>query len=83
MTRDYIAGTMAMANAGSNTNGSQFFITLADIDLPKKYTIFGIVTSGSDIVKKISNVPVTRNPGGEMSLPTVDVHINSVTIGEE
>ena len=41
--RDYIAGTLAMANGGPNTNGSQFFITLSDLSgrLPKNYTIFG------------------------------------------
>lgn len=83
VTRDYIAGTLAMANAGpdTDTNGSQFFITLADlVSLPKNYTIFGIVTSGSDVVKKIGDVPVTRSPSDEISLPTVDVHINSITI---
>jgi cyclophilin family peptidyl-prolyl cis-trans isomerase len=82
VTRDYVAGTLAMANAGPNTNGSQFFITLADLNLPKNYTIFGIVTSGFNIVEKIGDVPVTRAPGGEMSLPTVDVLINSITIEE-
>lgn len=83
VTRDYVAGTLAMANAGPNTNGSQFFITLANLNLPKNYTIFGIVTSGFDVVEKIGNVPVTIAPGGEMSLPTVDVHINSVSIVEK
>jgi len=83
VTRDYVAGTLAMANAGPNTNGSQFFITLADLNLPKNYTIFGIVTSGFNIVNKIGDVPVTVAPGGEMSLPTVDVIINSITIEEK
>ncbi len=82
VTRDYIAGTLAMANAGPNTNGSQFFITLADLSgrLGKNYTIFGLVTAGADVVQKIGNVPVTGSPGGEVSSPTVDVHINSVVI---
>ncbi len=81
VTRDYVTGTLAMANAGPNTNGSQFFITLADlVSLPKNYTIFGIVTSGIDVIKKIEDVSVTRAPGGEISLPTVDVHINSIAI---
>ncbi len=83
VTRDYVAGTLAMANAGPNTNGSQFFITLADLNLLKNYTIFGIVTNGFDVVKKIGDVPVTANPSGEMSVPTVDVHIDSVTIEEK
>lgn len=51
----YKEGVLAMANRGPNTNGSQFFIMLADNDsLPKNYTIFGKVTSGMDVVKKIS-----------------------------
>jgi cyclophilin family peptidyl-prolyl cis-trans isomerase len=85
VTRDYVASTLAMANAGANTNGSQFFITLVDLSgqLPKKYTIFGLVTSGFDVVQKIGDVPVTRAPGGELSLPSVDVHIDSITIEEK
>ena len=50
----YLAGVVAMANRGPNTNGSQFFIMLADnTTLPHNYTIFGKVTSGMDVVKKI------------------------------
>jgi cyclophilin family peptidyl-prolyl cis-trans isomerase len=52
---DYKAGTVAMANSGPDTNGSQFFICLADQpDLPKSYNIFGQVTSGMDVVSKIA-----------------------------
>jgi len=55
VTKEYKAGTVAMANAGPDTNGSQFFIVLEDQPLlPKSYTIFGQVTSGMDIVKKIA-----------------------------
>lgn len=51
----YTEGVVAMANRGPNTNGSQFFIMLADNQsLPKNYTIFGKVTSGMDVVKKIA-----------------------------
>jgi cyclophilin family peptidyl-prolyl cis-trans isomerase len=54
---DYNRGAVAMANAGPNTNGSQFFIVLADLTggkLPKKYTLFGQVTSGMDVVDAIA-----------------------------
>lgn len=51
---DYKAGTLAMANAGPDTNGSQFFICLDDLPtLPKQYNLFGQVTSGMDVVKNI------------------------------
>jgi cyclophilin family peptidyl-prolyl cis-trans isomerase len=83
--RDYVAGTLAMANAGPNTNGSQFFITLVDLTgrLPKNYTIFGIVTDGFDVVQAIGNVPVKLAPSGEVSAPSVDVHIDTIVIEEK
>jgi cyclophilin family peptidyl-prolyl cis-trans isomerase len=79
---NYNKGTLAMANAGPNTNGSQFFICLANVSLPKSYSIFGQVTGGQDIVDKIGNVAVKAS-NGEMSSPTVDVHINTITITEQ
>jgi cyclophilin family peptidyl-prolyl cis-trans isomerase len=82
VTRDYEPGTVAMANAGPNTNGSQFFIVHGDLrgQLPKNYTIFGEVTEGMDVVDAIANVPVQPSRTGEMSSPTEDVHIESVEI---
>ncbi len=53
VTREYTKGIVAMANAGPDTNGSQFFIMLEDNDLPPNYTIFGNVLSGQDVVDKI------------------------------
>lgn len=51
---EYTAGTVAMANSGPDTNGSQFFIVLEDQpQLPKSYTIFGRVTSGMEAVKEL------------------------------
>ena len=53
VVRDYERGIVAMANSGPNTNGSQFFIMLANNPLPKNYTIFGRVVYGMDVVDKI------------------------------
>jgi len=74
-----------MANSGPNTNGSQFFICLSDLSsrLPKNYTIFGQVTGGFDAVQKIADVPVVAATRGEASSPTVDVHIETVSIQEK
>lgn len=72
----YSRGTVAMANAGPNTNGSQFFICLDDVGLPHQYTIFGHVTSGMDAVDAITAVPRR----GEK--PVEDAVVNSVTITE-
>lgn len=51
--RSYDRGIVAMANRGPNTNGSQFFIMLGDTPLPPSYTVFGMVTSGMDVVDQI------------------------------
>ena len=69
-------GKLAMANAGPNTNGSQFFITVADTSwLTGKHTIFGEVVEGQDVVEK-----VTRLPRNRQDRPAKDVVINSVTV---
>ena len=53
----YTRGTVAMANAGPDTNGSQFFICLDDVGLPPQYAVFGRVTSGMDVVDRIADIP--------------------------
>jgi cyclophilin family peptidyl-prolyl cis-trans isomerase len=84
VTREYVKGTLAMANAGPNTNGSQFFVVLADLRgrLPKNYTIFGQVTDGLDVVEALGKTPTTTNARGEKSVPTEPVNLDSVTIEE-
>lgn len=66
----YKKGVLAMANAGPNTNGSQFFIMLADYPLPNQYTIFGKVLAGQEVVDKIGQVKTSAN-----DRPTTDVKI--------
>lgn len=81
---EYTRGTVAMANSGPNTNGSQFFIMHGDAStLPKDYVIFGQVTSGLDVVDAIATADVTMNASGtERSKPVTPVIVNSVTINE-
>jgi cyclophilin family peptidyl-prolyl cis-trans isomerase len=74
---DYDRGTLAMANAGPNTNGSQFFICLADLRgrLPKNYTIFGRVTNGMDVVDAIAAGATGANdrPADPVAMTSVEV----------
>jgi peptidyl-prolyl cis-trans isomerase A (cyclophilin A) len=74
-------GRLGMANAGANTNGSQFFITLAPKDyLNGGYTVWGQVVEGMDVVRKIGMVPTKVSPGGEKSTPVTPVALKKVTI---
>jgi len=77
---NYTRGALAMANAGPNTNGSQFFICVADLtgSLPKNYTLFGQVTRGLDVVDQIVAAP--RNA---RDLPNDPVAMTAVTIHDE
>jgi peptidylprolyl isomerase len=73
----YQIGSLAMANAGPNTNGSQFFLISgpSGVGLPPAYALFGQVVKGLEIVEAMQNVPT--GPGDR---PITDVVINSVTI---
>jgi cyclophilin family peptidyl-prolyl cis-trans isomerase len=72
--RPYTRGTLAMANAGPNTNGSQFFICLEDVGLPHAYTIFGKVTSGMEAVDSIASTPLRgERPIEDAFMQTVEI----------
>jgi peptidyl-prolyl cis-trans isomerase B (cyclophilin B) len=86
----YVEGSVAMANSGANTNGSQFFIVFGDTDLPASYTLFGKVTQGLDIAKKVgqggddeafASPPAdgSQAPGG--GHPKTKLTFNTVTVG--
>lgn len=75
-TNNNVRGTISMANAGPNTNGSQFFINVADNTyLNPKHTVFGTVTKGMDVVDAIAN---TKTKDGDQ--PVVDVVVQKITI---
>lgn len=75
----YKIGSVAMANAGPNTNGSQFFLVSgpSGVGLPPHYSLFGQITEGLDVLETMQNVAADRG-----DRPEVDVVINSVTITE-
>jgi cyclophilin family peptidyl-prolyl cis-trans isomerase len=75
--RRYQRGTLAMANAGPNTNGSQFFVMHEDYALPPNYTIFGKLTAGEEVVDAIAN-----SPTGSNDRPREAITITSITIEE-
>ncbi len=83
----YEKGIVAMANAGPNTNGSQFFICNGpdseNLNSMPNYTIFGRVTAGMDVVEGISNVKVKQSPMGEPSQPTEEIYIKSIDVSEK
>ena len=78
VTGSYSRGTLAMANAGPNTNGSQFFIMHKDYGLPKSYTIFGQVTKGLEVVDAIA-----AGRTGAQDRPVEPVAMTGVRIVEE
>jgi cyclophilin family peptidyl-prolyl cis-trans isomerase len=77
VNRRYERGTLAMANAGPNTNGSQFFVMHADYALPPNYTIFGKLTGGEDVVDTIASAPADSD-----DRPQKPVAIKRITITE-
>ncbi len=76
----YRRGILAMANAGPNTNGSQFFIMHADYPLPPNYVMFARVIKGIETVDAIADTPTTRGLSGEDSQPTTPPVIRKITV---
>ncbi len=80
----YETGVVAMANAGPNTNGSQFFVCTGDsskhLNRSPNYTVFGRVVSGMETVNKIAATPVGRSTSGEMSKPQQEVKMEKIEI---
>jgi cyclophilin family peptidyl-prolyl cis-trans isomerase len=81
---EYVAGTVAMANAGADMNGSQFFIVLDDLrqTLPKNYNLFAQVIEGQEVVDAIAKTPTRPNERGEVWVPAEPVILESVTVSE-
>ena len=81
---EYTRGTVAMANSGPDTNGSQFFIMHADYPLPKNYVIFGRVSEGMDVVDKIATAEVeAAGFSEEKSSPVNPVTVQDATVTVE
>jgi peptidyl-prolyl cis-trans isomerase B (cyclophilin B) len=76
---NYPAGTVAMANSGPGTNGSQFFLVFADTSLGADYTIWGKITKGLDIVQAIAKAGVKG--GGGDGTPNIKIALTKVTVG--
>ena len=76
--RKYLRGTLAMANAGPNTNGSQFFIMHADYALPPNYTIFGKLLEGEGVVDSIATAETGAN-----DRPKTPTSIKAITVEEK
>lgn len=79
---NYPAGTVAMANAGAGTNGSQFFLVYRDTTLPPNYTIFGTITDGLDVVTKVADAGSDNANGEGDGKPNTRVTIERVRIGK-
>ena len=84
VNRPYTRGSLCMANAGPNTNGSQFFIVHGDeVPLPPNYSIFGHLKSGGDVLDALAASPVVAGAGGERSKPAEWLVVHTVRISEE
>lgn len=80
-TATYAAGTLAMANAGPGTNGSQFFLVYGDCELPPAYTVFGKITSGMGLLKEVAKAGTDDANGEGDGAPKKRVTIQDVAVG--
>ncbi len=71
-----------MANAGTGTNGSQFFLVYKDTTLPASYTIFGTVTQGLDVVQKVADAGSDDSNGTGDGKPKLPITIKTATVGK-
>jgi cyclophilin family peptidyl-prolyl cis-trans isomerase len=78
----YELGTLAMANSGPNTTGSQFFIMLGNAPLPPDYSVFGTVVEGFEVLDLVAALPLGANAFGELSVPLETLYLEKVTIPE-
>jgi peptidyl-prolyl cis-trans isomerase B (cyclophilin B) len=79
----YSAGTVAMANSGANTNGSQFFLVYQNsLSLPASYTPFGTIVSGLNIIQNVAKAGSDNSNGSGDGHPKEKVEIESVTINK-
>ncbi|WP_084316785.1 peptidylprolyl isomerase [Actinospica robiniae] len=76
----YKAGTVAMANAGPGTNGSQFFLVYKDSPIPPAYTPFGTITEGLDVLQQIAQAGTDDSNSAGDGVPKESVQIESVTV---
>jgi peptidyl-prolyl cis-trans isomerase B (cyclophilin B) len=76
----YPKGTLAMANSGPGTNGSQFFLVYGDSQLPPSYSVFGKITSGLDVLEKVAKAGVSKPGEDGTGAPKKKVEIQSVAI---
>ena len=83
VTRPYVRGTLAMASAGRNKNGSQFFIVASEsISFPPNYTIFGRLVEGEEVLQELSHVEVDYDLRGERCRPLDRLAIVDIDITE-
>lgn len=78
----YPAGTVAMANSGANTNGSQFFLVYKNSSLPPSYTPFGTITSGLNVIQNVAKAGSNNANGQGDGAPKEKVQIQSVTVSK-